>query len=190
MIVTATLVAGCTSLDTYDAQYHVVRRGETLYQIAWEHGVDQRDLARWNGLRNPDLIQVGQRLRLTALPGAAAAAPAVSRAPAGSSAAPPAATAARPRQPAPQTAPPARPRRSTAGRTAAGLGMADRRPGREPIRLLAGNRNGRRDRRPRSVRPSARRRRGASSMPAAASSATASSSSSSTTTPIFPRTDT
>ena len=109
MIVAATLVAGCTSLDTYDAQYHVVRRGETLYQIAWEHGVDQRDLARWNGLRNPDLIQVGQRLRLTALPGAAAAAPAVSRAPAGSSAAPPAATAARPRQPAPQTTPPARP---------------------------------------------------------------------------------
>ena len=109
MIVAATLVAGCTSLDTYDAQYHVVRRGETLYQIAWEHGVDQRDLARWNGLRNPDLIQVGQRLRLTALPGAAAAAPAVSRAPAGGSAAPPAATAARPRQPAPQTTPPARP---------------------------------------------------------------------------------
>ena len=53
---------------------YVVRPGETLYKIAWEHGMDQRDLARWNRLRDPDLIQVGQRPRLT-LPGAAAAPP-------------------------------------------------------------------------------------------------------------------
>jgi lipoprotein NlpD len=42
-----------------------VRAGETLYSIAFQHGVDQRDLARWNGISNPDLILVGQRLRLT-----------------------------------------------------------------------------------------------------------------------------
>jgi lipoprotein NlpD len=44
---------------------HVVRAGETLYKIAWQHGVDQRDLVRWNGIRDPDVIRVGQRLRLT-----------------------------------------------------------------------------------------------------------------------------
>jgi lipoprotein NlpD len=108
MIVTATLVAACTSLDTYNPQYHVVRRGETLYQIAWEHGLDQRDLAQWNGLRNPDLIQVGQRLRLTGLPGVAATPPA-KPAPARGSTAPPPVPAARPSQPAPRTSPPAPP---------------------------------------------------------------------------------
>jgi lipoprotein NlpD len=42
-----------------------VRGGDTLFSIAWQHGVDQRDLARWNGIKNPDLIRVGQRLRLS-----------------------------------------------------------------------------------------------------------------------------
>ncbi len=66
------LAAGCSSLapiehgPTYAprASVHVVRRGETLYQIAWQHGLDQRDLARWNGIRNPDVLRVGQRLVL------------------------------------------------------------------------------------------------------------------------------
>jgi lipoprotein NlpD len=44
---------------------HVVRAGETLYKIAWQYRVDQRDLQRWNGIRDPDVIRVGQRLRLT-----------------------------------------------------------------------------------------------------------------------------
>ena len=66
------------------ARVHVVRSGETLYQIAWQHGLDQRDLARWNGLGDPDLIRVGQRLRLT--PPAAAPRPA---APAGRTLGPP-----------------------------------------------------------------------------------------------------
>src|SRR5262249_22205005 len=35
--------------------------------------VDQRDLARWNGIGNPDLILVGQRLRLTPPPESASA---------------------------------------------------------------------------------------------------------------------
>jgi len=66
------LVAGCSSLTPVEqgpthvarASVHVVRRGETLYQIAWQHGLDQRDLARWNALRNPDVLHVGQRLVL------------------------------------------------------------------------------------------------------------------------------
>lgn len=48
---------------------HVVRKGDTLYSIAREHGVNSRDLAAWNYLDNSNRIAVGQVLRLTA-PGA------------------------------------------------------------------------------------------------------------------------
>lgn len=41
---------------------YVVRPGDTLYQIALEHGQDWRDIASWNGLSDPDRILVGQRL--------------------------------------------------------------------------------------------------------------------------------
>ncbi|HEX5049447.1 MAG TPA: peptidoglycan DD-metalloendopeptidase family protein [Gammaproteobacteria bacterium] len=47
-----------------NARTYVVRRGDTLYKIAWQNGVDQRDLARWNGIKDPDVIHVGQRLYL------------------------------------------------------------------------------------------------------------------------------
>jgi lipoprotein NlpD len=63
--------AACTSAPPYEQRVHVVREGETLYAIAWQHRVDQRDLARWNGITNPDRIQVGQRLRLTPPPASA-----------------------------------------------------------------------------------------------------------------------
>jgi LysM repeat protein len=41
---------------------HVVRAGETLSSIAAQHGVSATALARANGITNPDLIRVGQRL--------------------------------------------------------------------------------------------------------------------------------
>jgi lipoprotein NlpD len=65
-------LAACTSQPPYEQRVHVVREGETLYAIAWQHRVDQRDLARWNGISNPDVIHVGQRLRLTPPPASAA----------------------------------------------------------------------------------------------------------------------
>ena len=43
---------------------HVVRRGETLYAIAWRYGLDYRSLARSNGISKPYTIYIGQRLRL------------------------------------------------------------------------------------------------------------------------------
>lgn len=43
---------------------HVVIRGENLYRIALEHGLDYRALAAWNGIRDPYVIHPGQRLRL------------------------------------------------------------------------------------------------------------------------------
>jgi lipoprotein NlpD len=54
---------------------HVVQRGETLYSIALEHGVDYRDLARWNGLGDGTHIRVGQALRLGPPSAGQAAAP-------------------------------------------------------------------------------------------------------------------
>jgi lipoprotein NlpD len=44
---------------------YVVRNGDTLFNIAWRYGLDHRDLSRWNGIRNPNRIYPGQRLRLT-----------------------------------------------------------------------------------------------------------------------------
>ena len=50
--------------------YYTIQRGDTLTRIGLDHGQSRRDLARWNNLSNPDLIEVGQVLRV-APPGAA-----------------------------------------------------------------------------------------------------------------------
>jgi len=42
----------------------VVREGDTLYTIAWEAGLDYRDVARWNDLEPPYALKVGQRIAL------------------------------------------------------------------------------------------------------------------------------
>jgi lipoprotein NlpD len=47
-------------------QSYTVKRGDTLYQIALDHGLDYRELAGWNSIENPNRIFVGQVLRLTA----------------------------------------------------------------------------------------------------------------------------
>ena len=49
--------------DTRDT--HIVRKGETLYAIAWRYGKTTEDLARWNRLGDGSLIHPGQVLRLT-----------------------------------------------------------------------------------------------------------------------------
>ena len=43
-----------------------VLRGDTLYAIAFKHGVDYRDLAAWNRIVSPYRIYAGQELRLSA----------------------------------------------------------------------------------------------------------------------------
>jgi lipoprotein NlpD len=43
-------------------QLYTVKRGETLAQIALDHGVDYRELAAWNNIENPNVIRVGQVL--------------------------------------------------------------------------------------------------------------------------------
>jgi lipoprotein NlpD len=48
---------------------YVVKKGDTLYSIALDHGLAYRDVAAWNELTDPNVIRVGQSLRLTAPPG-------------------------------------------------------------------------------------------------------------------------
>ncbi len=55
-----------------ESEYRIVAAGDTLYSIAWESGRDYRELARWNGIRAPYVVYVGQRIRLFPPPGAGA----------------------------------------------------------------------------------------------------------------------
>lgn len=63
----AWLLAACAGHSRWsDTQTtHIVRKGETLYSIAWRYGKTTADLTRWNRLGNAALIYPGQRLRLT-----------------------------------------------------------------------------------------------------------------------------
>ena len=63
------------------APTYTVKRGDTLAQIALDNGLDYREVAAWNNLENPNVIRVGQVLRLTAPGGAGTAATAASTAP-------------------------------------------------------------------------------------------------------------
>ncbi|WP_284620070.1 peptidoglycan DD-metalloendopeptidase family protein [Aquabacterium humicola] len=44
--------------------YYTVKQGDTLIRIGLENGQNWRDVARWNGIENPNLIEVGQVLRV------------------------------------------------------------------------------------------------------------------------------
>lgn len=44
--------------------YYAVKPGDTLIRIGLENGQHWKDLVRWNDLANPDLIEVGQVLRV------------------------------------------------------------------------------------------------------------------------------
>jgi lipoprotein NlpD len=44
--------------------YYTVKAGDTLIRIGLDHGQNWRDVARWSGLDNPNLIEIGQVLRI------------------------------------------------------------------------------------------------------------------------------
>jgi lipoprotein NlpD len=54
---------------------YTVKKGDTLYSIALDHGLDYRDLVQWNSLDNPNRIRIGQQLRLNSPQEVPAAAP-------------------------------------------------------------------------------------------------------------------
>ncbi len=52
-------------VETNRPGYYTVKPGDTLIRIGLETGQNWRDLQRWNNLERPNLIEVGQVLRLT-----------------------------------------------------------------------------------------------------------------------------
>jgi lipoprotein NlpD len=46
--------------------YYTVKPGDTMIRIGLDTGQNWRDVARWNGLENPNIIEVGQVLRVIA----------------------------------------------------------------------------------------------------------------------------
>ncbi len=61
------LLVACGSGSSWSQspQTHIVRKGETLFWIAWRYGKSTSDLARWNRLGDGSLIYPGQVIRLT-----------------------------------------------------------------------------------------------------------------------------
>lgn len=58
-----TVTASERSGDGRSATY-VVKRGDTLYSIALDHGQDYREVAAWNRIEDVNLIKIGQVLRV------------------------------------------------------------------------------------------------------------------------------
>ena len=65
LLAIAVLMTGCGERHTRVASTtYTVRAGDTLYSIAWRHGLDYRVLARWNNLPPDYRIAAGQVLYL------------------------------------------------------------------------------------------------------------------------------
>lgn len=74
------IVVGCTIPERWvghldlksklpPLESYTVKKGDTLYGIAWAHNLDYKELARWNQVKAPDyLIYAGQNLKLTGAP--------------------------------------------------------------------------------------------------------------------------
>jgi lipoprotein NlpD len=60
------ILAACGSAPARPGGSYVVRPGDTLYSIAWRHGLDYHELARLNGIGRDYRITPGETLRLSA----------------------------------------------------------------------------------------------------------------------------
>ena len=58
------VAAQATASPAVPEGFYAVKRGDTLYSIALEHGHDYRDVAHWNSLDDPTKLSVGQLLRV------------------------------------------------------------------------------------------------------------------------------
>jgi len=47
-----------------DTRFHVVQKGDTLYSIAFDNGLDYREVAEQNNIEDPSSIQIGQQIKL------------------------------------------------------------------------------------------------------------------------------
>lgn len=117
--------------------YHTVKPGETLIRIALDYGQNWRDIARWNAMDNPNVVEVGQVLRVVPpaseqkvaaarpVPGGSAPTVAATAAAVASVPASPAATASRPEPIKPQAVVPAVPAAPSAAPPAAAADSDD-----------------------------------------------------------------
>ncbi|MDI9347120.1 MAG: peptidoglycan DD-metalloendopeptidase family protein [Methylacidiphilales bacterium] len=64
MIFLSMILANCSNNQTWDPYLYVVKKGDNLYQISWQFRVSLKDLIAVNGIKNPDALQVGTRLRV------------------------------------------------------------------------------------------------------------------------------
>jgi len=51
--------------ETSKPGYYTVKPGDTLIRIGLDHGQNWRDIIRWNNIENPNVIDVGQVLKIT-----------------------------------------------------------------------------------------------------------------------------
>ncbi|MEM7390799.1 MAG: LysM peptidoglycan-binding domain-containing protein [Verrucomicrobiota bacterium] len=65
----ATLFSGVSSPGHAKDREYVVKKSDTLMQIAKRHGVGLHDLARYNKLKNLDALAIGQHLKIPPRPG-------------------------------------------------------------------------------------------------------------------------
>lgn len=105
LLVLTLLLAGCASTPSRPDTY-TVRKGDTLYSIAWRHGLSYQDVARWNGIGSNYVIHPGQKLRLYPSSGTARTASRPAAQPAPRSKPAPATGTARPVPPARPPGPP------------------------------------------------------------------------------------
>lgn len=63
-VATAETVAPAASAAEARRSDYLVKKGDTLYSIALDHGQDYRDIAAWNQLSDANVIKVGQTLRV------------------------------------------------------------------------------------------------------------------------------
>lgn len=54
--------APVSSSQDSDEEFYIVKKGDSLSKIGARYGVSISDLARWNGIKNVDLIQIGQKI--------------------------------------------------------------------------------------------------------------------------------
>lgn len=64
--ITSAPVAPQMGVPPSQEQIHVVQPGQNLFRIALQYGYDVETVARYNGIHNPEMIYVGQEIRIPA----------------------------------------------------------------------------------------------------------------------------